>query len=138
MWRFSQPKLKHEECHKIVPHSHVSLTLSLSLLSMLQQLQKVSPKNPLQKRNSENCRNIETLLHLDQHLTLYMYKCLSHVLGNLLNDWAVYFFKQNMLFLILSFICSTANNVMKHSIALQQTGTLVDGITFTHKSVSSV
>jgi hypothetical protein len=88
--------------------------------------------------HSENCGNIKTLLHLEQQLTLYMYKCLSHVLRNLQNGGAVYISTRNKLSLILGFLCTTVNNVTLLSMAMQQIGNELDtGKKFTENRVSS-
>jgi hypothetical protein len=42
----------------------------------------------------------------------------------------------NNLFVILKFLCSTANNVTLQSMAMQQTGTVLDGRKFTKNRVS--
>jgi hypothetical protein len=97
--RVSQPKLNLKNATKLTTF----ISLSPSLCSVCFNNYRNEAEIPPTKKNSEYCRNIETLLHLNQQLTLYLYKCLSHVLGKLLNDLAVYFFKHNKLFLILRF-----------------------------------
>jgi hypothetical protein len=82
--------------------------LSLPVHTKLQQWLKLYRKSP--KKHSENCRNIKTLLHLHQQLTLYMYTWLSHGLGKLQNNLAVYVFTNNNLCLIFTFLCSTAQS----------------------------
>ena len=67
-----------------------------------------------------------------------MYLCLSNLLRDIQNNWTVYIFKHKKLFLILSFLCSTAIKVTLHSKELQQTGAIMDGKKFTQNLVSSV
>jgi hypothetical protein len=67
-----------------------------------------------------------------------MYTCLSHGLGNLQNNWTVYIYALYKLCIILSFLCFTAHKVLLRSMAMQQTGTVLNGKKFTHKSVSSL
>ena len=89
-------------------------------------------------KHSEICRKFETLIALEQQLTVYIYTCLSHVLWNLQNNSALYIFTYYKLCIILSFLCSTAYKVPLRSLAMQQTGPLLHGKKFTHMRVSSV
>jgi len=96
---------------------------------------KLYGKSP--KKHSEICGNIKSLLHLEQQLALYIYTCLSHVLGKLQNNCIVYIFAHNNLCLILSLLCSTANNVNLGGTLQQQIGKVLDtGRKFMEKHVS--
>jgi len=66
-----------------------------------------------------------------------MNTCLLHVLRKPENIWIVYNFTHTDLCLILSFLCSTANDVTLRHIAMQQIGTVLDtGRKFTENHVS--
>jgi hypothetical protein len=77
-----------------------STFISLSPHITLQQLLKLHTKST--KNLYEYFRNIETLFPLDQLLKLYMYTRLSHVLGNIQNNWALYMFTHTKFCIILS------------------------------------
>ena len=63
---------------------------------------------------------------------------LADVLGNLEGKRAVYVFTHNKLCLILSFLCYTVKNVTLRSMAMQQTGTVLDtGMNFSKYRVST-
>jgi hypothetical protein len=69
------------------------------------------------KKTFWNLWNFELLLHLEKQLTLYMNTCLSHVLRKHENNWIFYIFTHKLC-LILSFLCSTANNVTLAGLAM--------------------
>ena len=98
---------------------------SLSRQIMFQQWLKLYWKS--HKKLSENCRNIVTLLPLEQQLTLFMRMWLSHVLGNHQKNRFVYSFTLYKLCIILSFLCFTAHKVTFRTLGSQQTGTELHG-----------
>ena len=118
----SQPKIKNKNRKNAnkMDHSHPSLsTLNVSAMA------EIILKKP--QKLSENCRNIVTLLPLEQQLTLFMCMWLSHVLGNHQKNRAVYSFTLYKLCLILNFLCSTAQKVTLRYLGTQQTGPVLDG-----------
>ena len=115
----SQPKIKKGKRQLIWPHS------SLSPHIMFQQWLNLYWKSD--KKLSENCRNIVTLLPLEQQLTLFMAMWLSHVLGKHQRNSFVYSFTLHKLCIILSFLCFTAHKVTLRTLGSQQTGTELHG-----------
>ena len=109
------------------------ISLSTNNVSSRLKLYRKSHKNL-----SEICRNIVTLLPLEQQLTLFRRLWLSHVLGNHQKNRFVYSFTLYKLCVILSFLCSTAQKVTLRYLGTQQTGPELDGKKFTHIRVSSV
>jgi hypothetical protein len=101
------------------------------------------------------------LVALEQQMILYIHTCLSQVMrrknisftlvltltlilsfqfgqikgSNFQNNWAFYIFTYNSLCLILKLLCSTAKKFKLHSLAMEQTGTVLDISNLTPKLV---
>ena len=127
------PKLKLKSKINAAKMEHIHLSFRKLCFSKAWNCTKNSPRN-----HSANCPNIETLLASEQQLTLYLYTCLWHVLGDHSNNLAVYIFTHYKLCIILSLLCSTAHKVPLRSTAMQQIGTVLHGKKITQNSVSSV
>jgi hypothetical protein len=139
--RVSQLKLKPKKCHKIGPHSSHSPSLSFSLSA---QYASTTTEIETKKATPQKKRHILKIFETLKTYYIYTNSCTLHVqmpvarFGKTSKLLGCLFFKHNNLFLILSFLCSTANNVTKNCVAILQPGTVVDGKKFTHKRVSSV